>query len=153
MNKNILAAASLVALSLSLTGCGSDEPDAVSPSVSASSWSSASPSTAPDPGASPSLPPDEEDLPPAPTRSDILAYVTALRLIDSDIVEESNSDSLVDRGRTQCLTIYQVTDPREVIAVANSRFSTAEHQDGFGMVKSKQINEAVKKYLCPKAWG
>ncbi|BBH68600.1 hypothetical protein ACTI_52850 [Actinoplanes sp. OR16] len=93
-------------------------------------------------------------LPPMPDEEAVDGYLAALEKINPEIVSATDPDQLVDRGRNQCVTIKDYGDDEEkVVKWANTRFSSPDHPDGFGVVTAEKINEVVEEYLCPKVGG
>lgn len=95
-----------------------------------------------DPVAAAGIPPE----PDAVTRG---AYIDALDAIDPDIVYD-DQDKAVDRGRNLCSSVKQwPTDQAKLVGLAEQRFTSPDHPEGFGDAKAKQILAAVRQYICP----
>ncbi|GHF77163.1 hypothetical protein GCM10018790_64090 [Kitasatospora xanthocidica] len=153
------AAAAVVALlAVGSTACSS--------STGSSKWSAAPSSAATAPqapaAAAPTAPPAPAGTttaapagakpsgpPPRPDAATTAAYIAALTAIDPEIVSDK-VDRAVSRGRDQCTSVAQSPgDQAGLVALANRRFTSAKHPDGFGPEKSAKILEVVRKHLCP----
>ncbi|MGW2028433.1 hypothetical protein [Streptomyces decoyicus] len=89
-------------------------------------------------------------IPPEPDAAAKLGYLRALTGIDPDIVH-GKEDKAVDRGRNQYQTIRNFPkDKPKQAEMAEMRFTSPSHPDGFGKVKAAQIVEAVHTNLCPE---
>ncbi|MFJ9443261.1 hypothetical protein ACIRRH_15525 [Kitasatospora sp. NPDC101235] len=94
-------------------------------------------------GAKPSGPP------PKPDAATTAAYIAALTAIDPEIVSDK-ADRAVSRGRDQCTSVAEwPTDQAKLVDLANKRFTSAKHPDGFGPEKAAKILEVVRKHICP----
>ncbi|WP_203974288.1 hypothetical protein [Planotetraspora silvatica] len=104
---------------------------------------------------------DETDPVPAPAildgpsiRSDPdsarhVKYYEALAAIDPEIGDD-NPDWAWDRGRDQCTSIKGSADDAKLLELAEKRFATPDHPEGFGTAKNKLIMKAVRQYVCPE---
>lgn len=132
-----------------LTACGSNkDSDAKSsgttpPPAAASSAPAAAPSHAVS---------DTEaklGIPPKPDAATKAKYIAALTAIDPDIVH-GKEDKAVDRGRNECRTIHDSPkDPAKQADMADKRFTSPTHPQGFGAAKAAKIRDAVHEHLCP----
>ncbi|MEV7353490.1 hypothetical protein [Kitasatospora sp. NPDC091276] len=130
--------------------------------------------SAPDPAASPSAPaPDSPSAPapdsgspgaPAPAKptppsdaglpgkpgTDLTGkLVAALDAIDPAIVG-GKPDQAVDRARNQCQALFQFPkDKSKLVELANQRFTSPDHPQGFGPDTAAKINDALRTTLCP----
>lgn len=165
MNNKLLLVGVTAMLAISLTACTDDDPAttagasrsaAASATASVAASASAAASRAAEPSVSASRRDDAEDkagLAPVPDPGQAKAFVSALREIDPNLVSGASAELVVDRGRAHCTQLYNEKSQAELIAGANTRFATNEHPDGFGTDKGKMISDAVRKYICPKAWN
>ncbi|MFD5430673.1 hypothetical protein ACFWJ4_00645 [Kitasatospora sp. NPDC127067] len=174
-----LAAVSLAACSSSGSGSGSDKATSAAGSPTASAASTPAPSdsattpAAPAPGsAAPTTdgatgapapdagtsgapaptkpaPPTDAGLPAKPGTDLATKLVSALDAIDPAIVG-GKPDQAVDRARNQCQSMYQFPkDKQKLVDLANQRFTSADHPQGFGPDTAAKINEALLATLCP----
>jgi hypothetical protein len=91
----------------------------------------------------------EAGIPPKPDAASSDAYIEALTAIDPDIVH-GKPDKAISRGRNQCSSIKDhPSDQARLIQLAGVRFTSPNHPDGFGPIKSEKIVEAVRTHLCP----
>ncbi|MFE4515439.1 hypothetical protein ACFRMQ_14750 [Kitasatospora sp. NPDC056783] len=87
--------------------------------------------------------------PPKPDAATTAAYLAALTAIDPEIVGDK-PDRAVSRGRDQCTSVSEwPTDQAKLVNVANQRFTSPKHPEGFGPEKSAKILAAVRKHICP----
>ncbi|MEV5125099.1 hypothetical protein AB0K49_20290 [Streptomyces decoyicus] len=132
-------------LAAALTACSSDESTHAAPKKKPL----AAPST-PSPTAVADTEATTSGIPPEPDAAAKLGYLRALTGIDPDIVH-GKEDKAVDRGRNQCQTIRNFPkDKPKQAEMAEMRFTSPSHPEGFGKVKAAQIVEAVHTNLCPK---
>ncbi|MET8543339.1 hypothetical protein ABZW03_22215, partial [Kitasatospora sp. NPDC004799] len=110
---------------------------------------------APDAGASGApapakpAPPADAGLPAKPGDDLTAKLVSALDAIDPAIVG-GKPDQAVDRARNQCQAMYQFPkDKQKLVELANQRFTSADHPQGFGADTAAKINEALLATLCP----
>ncbi|WP_053112373.1 hypothetical protein, partial [Kitasatospora sp. MY 5-36] len=110
---------------------------------------------APDAGASgapaPSkpAPPADAGLPAKPGADVTAKLVSALDAIDPAIVG-GKPDQAVDRARNQCQSMYQFPKDKQKLAdLADQRFTSADHPQGFGPDTATKINDALLATLCP----
>ena len=150
------------AIALGATGCASSTPPkaAADPAPAASSAAPAAPAASAVPAApadavtpasgAPTAPKDAVNLPPAPDAATTAKYIAALLAIDPEIVS-GKEDKAVNRGRDECSSIAQWPKDREkLVDLANKRFISPNHPDGFGPAKSAKILDVVHTYICPK---
>ncbi|MET8853489.1 hypothetical protein [Amycolatopsis sp. NPDC004625] len=72
-----------------------------------------------------------------------------LEVIDPDIVH-GKPDKAVSRGRDQCTSVAQWPDDQaKLVGLAQQRFISPDHPEGFGPEKSTRILAVVRRYLCP----
>ncbi|MEV7184765.1 hypothetical protein [Kitasatospora sp. NPDC093102] len=172
-----LAAVSLAACSSSGSGSGKATSAAGSPTAPAASTASpsgavttpaapapdpaaptadgATGAPAPDAGASGApapakpAPPADAGLPAKPGADLTAKLVSALDAIDPAIVG-GKPDQAVDRARNQCQSMYQFPkDQQKLVELANQRFTSTDHPQGFGPDTAAKINEALLATLCP----
>ncbi|MFE6049364.1 hypothetical protein ACFQ6N_01245 [Kitasatospora sp. NPDC056446] len=94
-------------------------------------------------GAKPSGPPAKPDA------ATTAAYIAALTAIDPEIVSDK-ADRAVSRGRDQCTSVAEwPNDQAKLVDLANKRFTSSKHPEGFGAEKSARILAAVRKHICP----
>ncbi|MFF2122653.1 hypothetical protein ACFVXH_35575 [Kitasatospora sp. NPDC058184] len=87
--------------------------------------------------------------PPKPDAATTTAYVAALMAIDPEIVSDK-PDRVVSRGRDQCTSVAEwPNDQPKLVDLANKRFTSAKHPEGFGPDKAALILAAVRKHICP----
>jgi hypothetical protein len=152
----ILAAA----IALGVTGCASSTPakPAAAPVPAASSAAPAAPATssvpaAPTPAASPASSPAVESagsLPPKPDAATTAKYIAALIAINPEIVN-GKDDKAVNRGRDECTSIAAwPTDREKLLDLANKRFISPNHPEGFGLATAARILDVVHTHICPK---
>ncbi|MFI6055517.1 hypothetical protein ACIBCO_36205 [Streptomyces violascens] len=152
MNHRTVTALLAVAIAAAgLTACGSDK-DSGTPSTKTAS---AAEPTAPVGSGTPSKSsgdagaPKGKGIPPKPDAATQTKYIAALTAIDADIVN-TKPDKAVDRGRNECETIANFPqDKQKQIDLANQRFTSPKHPNGFGPEKATRIRDAVHKHLCP----
>ncbi|WP_052706622.1 hypothetical protein [Streptomyces rubellomurinus] len=167
------AAVSLAACSSSGSGSGSATAAAGSPTPAATTAASGGPASgaaaptagstdpapsapAPADGATPgaSAPakpaaPADAGLPGKPDADRTAKLVAALNAIDPGIVG-GKPDQAVDRARNQCQSMYQFPkDTAKLVDLANQRFTSPEHPQGFGPETAAKINDALRTTLCP----
>ncbi|MFD9486759.1 hypothetical protein ACFWBX_22835 [Streptomyces sp. NPDC059991] len=88
-------------------------------------------------------------IPRRPDAATQARYIVALTSIDPDIVH-GKPDKAVDRGRNQCSVIASnPKDQAKQVELANKRFTSPAHPDGFGLAKAAEVNEVVHAQLCP----
>lgn len=96
--------------------------------------------------------PVDISLPPNPAPAEWKAYIAALNDIDPDIIGTKSEQTMVDRGRNQCVSIrLHPDDMKELVRSVNYRFTAPGYPGGFGDEKSEAILAAVRKYICPSA--
>ncbi|WP_316524715.1 hypothetical protein [Kitasatospora brasiliensis] len=96
-------------------------------------------------------PPADAGLPAKPNADLTTKLVAALDAIDPAIVG-GKPDKAVDRARNQCQSIYQFPkDKQKLTDLANQRFTSSDHPQGFGPETAAKINEALLATLCPPA--
>ncbi|WP_327701682.1 hypothetical protein [Streptomyces decoyicus] len=145
MKRTATTVLTALVLAAALTACSSDDS------------TDAAPEKKPLPAPSTPSPKAVEDseatasgIPPKPDAAMKLGYIRALTGIDPDIVH-GREDKAVDRGRNQCQTIHNFPkDKQKQAEMAELRFTSPSHPEGFGTVKATQIVEAVHTNLCPK---
>lgn len=94
-------------------------------------------------------PPTDAGMPAKPDTDVTAKLVAALDAIDPAIVG-GKPDQAVDRARTQCQSMYQFPkDKTKLVELADQRFTTPDHPQGFGPDKAAKINEALRTTLCP----
>ncbi|MGW7025294.1 hypothetical protein ACWGGS_38915 [Streptomyces decoyicus] len=146
MKRTAATALTALVLAAALTACSSDD------STDAAPKKKPEPTTAPS-TPSPKAVADAEaaaGIPPEPNAAMKLGYLRALTGIDPDIVH-GKEDKAVDRGRNQCQTIHNFPkDKPKQAEMAELRFTSPSHPEGFGKAKAAQIVEAVHTNLCPK---
>ena len=146
MKRTAATALTALVLAAALTACSSDD------STHAAPKKKPEPTTAPS-TPSPTAVADAEaaaGIPPEPNAAMKLGYLRALTGIDPDIVH-GKEDKAVDRGRNQCRTIHDFPkDKPKQAEMAEMRFTSPSHPEGFGKAKAAQIVEAVHTNLCPK---
>ncbi|MER0478478.1 hypothetical protein ABR737_09020 [Streptomyces sp. Edi2] len=140
------AATAMTALVLAaaLTACSSDDSTNAAPKKT--------PTTAPSAASTKDIAGAEASagIPPKPDAAAQLAYIRALTGIDPDIVHGKEAKA-VDRGRNQCQTIHNFPkDTSKQARMAEMRFTSPSHPQGFGKVKAAQIVVAVHTNLCAK---
>jgi hypothetical protein len=150
-HRTTTAVLSVLIAAAGLTACGSDQgsnkpsaktPPAAAPSTPAAPGGTSSPSAAAET-------PKGKGIPPKPDAATQAKYIAALTAIDPDIVN-TKPDKAVDRGRNQCETIASFPDDKsKQTDLANQRFTSPSHPDGFGPAKAAKIVEAVHTHLCP----
>ncbi|WP_143231233.1 hypothetical protein [Actinosynnema sp. ALI-1.44] len=129
------------------------EPAPVAQSTSTST--SAAPAS---PMSAPATPPPPATTQPvslaAPTTASAAAeqaFINALSAIDRDIVHGKPAKAL-DRGRNQCQSVAQTPgDEARLLRLAEQRFTSPDHPQGFGPDTAKRILTAVRTHLCPAA--
>jgi hypothetical protein len=88
-------------------------------------------------------------IPSKPDAATTAAYIGALKAIDPDIVH-GKDDRAVSHGRDQCGSVHSSpNDQAKLVDLANQRFTSPNHPNGFGKDKATRILEVVRKYLCP----
>ena len=98
---------------------------------------------------SPTVLPGVPGAPPKPDAATAAAYVADLEAIDPDI-EHGKPDKAVSRGRDQCTSVAEWPDDQaKLVGLAQRRFISPDHPDGFGPEKSARILAVVRQYLCP----
>ncbi len=56
----------------------------------------------------------------------------------------------MDRARNQCQSLYQFPkDKGKLVELANQRFTSTDHPQGFGPDTAAKINDALRTTLCP----
>ncbi|MFJ9444234.1 hypothetical protein ACIRRH_20505 [Kitasatospora sp. NPDC101235] len=130
-------------------------PTAPAPDSAAPTADGATDAPAPDAGASGApapakpAPPADAGLPTKPGADLTAKLVSALNAIDPAIVG-GKPDQAVDRARNQCQSMYQFPkDAQKLTELANQRFTSADHPQGFGPETAAKINEALLATLCP----
>ncbi|MFD4655250.1 hypothetical protein ACFWP2_06405 [Kitasatospora sp. NPDC058444] len=130
-------------------------PAAPAPGTAAPTADGATDAPAPDAGASGApapakpAPPADAGLPAKPGNDLAAKLVSALDAIDPAIVG-GKPDQAVDRARNQCQAMYQFPkDKQKLVDLANQRFTSADHPQGFGPDTAAKINEALLATLCP----
>ncbi|MFJ2577597.1 hypothetical protein [Kitasatospora aureofaciens] len=94
-------------------------------------------------------PPTDAGMPGKPGADLTGKLVAALDAIDPAIVG-GKPDQAVDRARTQCQSMYQFPkDKAKLVDLANQRFTSPDHPQGFGPDKAAKINDALHATLCP----
>ncbi|MFI1740574.1 hypothetical protein [Streptomyces sioyaensis] len=143
MKRTAATALTALVLAAALSACSSDNSTNAAPKRANTSTPSA-PSKAISDGEA------TAGTPPKPNVATKLGYIRALTGIDPDIVH-GREDKAVDRGLNQCQTIHNFPkDKPEQTKMAEMRFTSPRHPEGFGKVKAAQIVEAVHLNLCPK---
>ncbi|MQS15038.1 hypothetical protein F7Q99_22925 [Streptomyces kaniharaensis] len=149
------AAGSPTSAAAAATASGTAAPaatDATSPAASAPV--SAPAPTDGSPGASAPAkpaPPTDAGLPAKPGSDVTAKLVAALDAIDPAIVG-GKPEQAVDRARNQCQSMYQFPkDKAKLVDLANQRFTSPDHPQGFGPDKAAKINDALRATLCPPA--
>ncbi|MFG2905627.1 hypothetical protein ACGF13_11275 [Kitasatospora sp. NPDC048286] len=144
------AAASAAAPSGAATTPAAPAPDSAAPTADGATGA-----PAPDGGTSGApapakpAPPADAGLPAKPGTDLTAKLVSALDAIDPTIVD-GKPDQAVDRARNQCQSIYQFPkDKQKLTELANQRFTSAAHPQGFGPDTAAKINEALLATLCP----
>ncbi|WP_430479320.1 hypothetical protein ACQZM9_21820 [Streptomyces sp. P11-1] len=131
-----LLAASAAAL-LALTACSAeDEPTASAPATSA-------PAAAPTEDGESSTAEKAAGIPDAPTGAERTAYLAAIKAVDPRIVEDP--EKAIDAGRNQCASLAGGGDKVDWAAAQRFGNDTQPLTDAQG----KQLNEALRKTLCP----
>ena len=144
MNRKTAATLAAVALAAALSGCGSDDDSKAgapkkTPAASATA-TTAKPKTDAEAAAG---------IPPKPGAATQAAYIRALTAIDPEIVD-GDEDKAVSRGRDQCSTIHNFPkDAAKQADLANQRFTSPSHPEGFGQATATLIVKAVHANLCP----
>ncbi|MEU9073446.1 hypothetical protein [Kitasatospora sp. NPDC048538] len=96
-------------------------------------------------------PPADAGLPAKPDGGLTDKLVAALKAIDPAIVGDK-PDQAVDRARNQCQAMYQFPkDKAKLVELANQRFTSPDHPQGFGPDTAAKINDALRATLCPPA--
>ncbi|MDT0460230.1 hypothetical protein RM550_31675 [Streptomyces sp. DSM 41527] len=145
MKRTAATALTALVLAAALTACGSDDSTNAAPKKKTPATAPGVPSAKGTAGAEASA-----GIPPKPDAAMRLAYIRALTGIDPDIVH-GKEDKAVDRGRNQCQTIHNFPkDTSKQARMAEMRFTSPKHPQGFGKVKAAQIVVAVHTNLCPK---
>ncbi|MEU8994483.1 hypothetical protein AB0952_16950 [Streptomyces caniferus] len=143
MKRTAATALTALVLAAALSACSSDNSTDAAPKKT----------TRPAPSAPSKATADAEadsGIPPKPSVAMKLAYFRALTGIDPDIVH-GKEDKAVDRGLNQCQTIHNFPkDKGKQTKMAEMRFTSPHHPEGFGKVKAAQIIVAVHTNLCPK---
>lgn len=94
-------------------------------------------------------PPSDAGLPPQPDAELTAKVIAALKSVDPAIVGDQ-PDRAVERARAQCQSME--LSPRDVakqVELAQQRFTTTEHPQGFGPEKAGRIVEVLRATLCP----
>ncbi|MDN3056192.1 hypothetical protein PH213_16890 [Streptomyces sp. SRF1] len=142
MNRRIAVTLTAVALAATLSACGSSDDDS----------EASAPKKTPAPSASAAPAADAEaaaGIPPKPDAATQARYIRALNAIDPGIVD-GDEDKAVSRGRDQCSTIHNFPkDAAKQADLANQRFTSPSHPEGFGMATAPRIVKAVHSNLCP----
>lgn len=143
MKRTAVTALTALVLAAALSACSSDNStNAASKRANTTAPSAPSKATA-----------DAEATAGTPPKPDVamkLGYIRALTGIDPDIVH-GRENKAVDRGLNQCQTIHNFPkDKPKQTKMAEMRFTSPRHPQGFGKVKAAQIVEAVHVNLCPK---
>lgn len=121
---------------------------ASSPSPAPTAASSSAPAV-PSPAATPPTAAPPAGPPPTPGPAAWAAYIRALNAIDPDIVH-GKEEKAVDRGRNQCESVREHPNDRaRLIDLTNQRFTSPNHDRGFGLAKAEKILDAVRTYICP----
>ncbi|MEU9040358.1 MULTISPECIES: hypothetical protein [unclassified Kitasatospora] len=130
-------------------------PVAPAPDTAAPTADGATGTPAPDAGASGApapakpAPPADAGLPTKPGADLTAKLVAALNAIDPAIVG-GKPDQAVDRARNQCQSMYQFPkDKGKLDDLANQRFTSSDHPQGFGPDTAAKINDALRATLCP----
>ncbi|MGW7099260.1 hypothetical protein [Streptomyces sp. NPDC054838] len=136
MNHRTTTAVLVAVVAAGLTACGSgndgDKPSAKTPPAAPTAASNSSAATET---------PKGKGIPSEPDPATQAKYLAALSAIDPDIVN-TKPDKAVDRGRNQCETIADFPkDEQKQVDLANQRFTSPSHPDGFGPAKAV--------HLCP----
>ncbi|MFD8786247.1 hypothetical protein [Kitasatospora sp. NPDC059599] len=94
-------------------------------------------------------PPADAGLPAKPGTDLTGKLVAALDAIDPAIVG-GKPDQAVDRARNQCQSMFQFPkDTGKLVELANQRFTSPDHPQGFGPDTAAKINDALRATLCP----
>ncbi|MFJ5800632.1 hypothetical protein [Streptomyces decoyicus] len=145
MKRTATTVLTALVLAAALTACSSDDSTDAAPKKK--------PLPAPSTPSSPAVADTEattSGIPPEPDAATKLGYIRALTGIDPDVVHGKEGKA-VDRGRNQCQTIHNFPEDKPKQAkMAEMRFTSPSHPEGFGKVKAAQIVEAVHTNLCPK---
>ncbi|GAB7187978.1 hypothetical protein ATKI12_7809 [Kitasatospora sp. Ki12] len=130
-------------------------PAAPAPDTAAPTADGATGTPAPDAAASGApapakpAPPADAGLPAKPGADLTGKLVAALDAIDPAIVG-GKPEQAVDRARNQCQSMYQFPkDKGKLVELANQRFTTPDHPQGFGPDTAAKINDALRATLCP----
>ncbi|MBM4795987.1 hypothetical protein HXP44_29040 [Streptomyces sioyaensis] len=146
MKRTAATALTALVLAAALSACSSDNSTNAAPKKAAKT-------ATPTPSAPSKANSDGEattGTPPKPNVAAKLGYIRALTGIDPDIVH-GREDKAVDRELNQCQTIHNFPkDKSKQTKMAELRFTSPRHPEGFGKVKAAQIVEAVHVNLCPK---
>ncbi|MFE3887695.1 hypothetical protein ACFXPQ_33120 [Streptomyces lydicus] len=144
MKRTAATALTALVLAAALTACSSDDSTDAAPKKK--------PTTAPGASSTEDMAGAEASagIPPKPDAAVRLAYIRALTGIDPDIVHGKEAKA-VDRGRNQCQTIHDFPkDTLKQASMAEKRFTSPHHPQGFGKAKAALIVVAVHTNLCPK---
>jgi hypothetical protein len=88
-------------------------------------------------------------LPPMPDATHQATYIAELNAIDPDVVH-GDQDTAVSRGREQCASMDAMpAESNQLISLTNQRFISPNHPQGFGLPAAEQIQEVVRRNLCP----
>jgi hypothetical protein len=88
-------------------------------------------------------------IPEKPKPKQRTAFLAALVAIDPNIVH-GKPDKAIDRGRNQCSSVKNwPKNQAKLVKLTNARFTSPDHPEGFGTVKSALILKAVRRFLCP----
>ncbi|MEU0838606.1 hypothetical protein ABZ370_03925 [Streptomyces sp. NPDC005962] len=145
MHRRTAATLAAVALTAALSGCGSDDSKTDAPEKA--------PATSATTAATTAKPKTDAEtatgIPPKPDAATQAAYIRALTAIDPGIVD-GDEDKAVSRGRDQCSTIHNFPkDAAKQADLANQRFTSPSHPEGFGQATATLIVKAVHANLCP----
>ncbi|MFE4397219.1 MULTISPECIES: hypothetical protein [Streptomycetaceae] len=144
-----LAVLGLAACSSSTTSTSSTKAEAPASSTAAAQPTSAEPPAPEAPAAGTASAAPTASIPPKPDEATTAAYIAALKAIDPEIVGDK-PDRAVSRGRDQCRSVADSPkDTAGLVDLANKRFTSPKHPDGFGAEKSAKILQVVRKHICP----
>lgn len=144
MNRTAIALCTVFVTAAGLTACSSDDDAPRAPKASKSV-------VIPKASASKQIADGLAKLgiPRRPDAATQARYIVALTSIDPDIVH-GKPDKAVDRGLNHCSTIASSPkDHAKQVDLANKRFTSPAHPDGFGLAKAAKVNEVVHAQLCP----